>query len=299
MIDFVAPVLDPKCLPVRARVRSFGVVIDLLADSDAALAGLLRCVPPTTVPSASRRVDREYAVRSKGRCRCGQAHRSNDLFINGSWRKSGHDLGELAPVLQRNMKLWVAENAPQFVFVHAGAVGWRGRAILVPGSSLSGKTTLTAALLERGATYLSDEYAVLDERGRVHPYAQPLAVRETPNDLQIDTPAEHFGACRQDMALSVAMVIVTRYRSTAHWSARPMRSVQVTKALLTHTVAAQRSPERSMRVVTTVGLQARGYGHVRGEAGATAERILATFDVSHLATFGFVEPGVRNHASVQ
>jgi hypothetical protein len=50
-------------------------------------------------------------------------------------------------------------------------------AIVLPGRSFAGKTTLTAALLRRGAEYYSDEYAVLDHGGRVHPFARPLRVR--------------------------------------------------------------------------------------------------------------------------
>jgi hypothetical protein len=34
--------------------------------------------------------------------------------------------------------------------------------------SYSGKTTLVSELIRAGATYYSDEYAVIDERGRVH-----------------------------------------------------------------------------------------------------------------------------------
>jgi len=57
-------------------------------------------------------------------------------------------------------------------------VAWRGRAILLPGRSYVGKSTLVMELVRAGAVYYSDEYAVLDARGRVHPFAQPVALRE-------------------------------------------------------------------------------------------------------------------------
>ena len=53
---------------------------------------------------------------------------------------------------------------------HAGVVGWRGRAIVIPGRSHAGKSTLVAELVRRGAVYYCDEFAVLHETGRVHPY---------------------------------------------------------------------------------------------------------------------------------
>ena len=72
----------------------------------------------------------------------------------------------------------VAERAPNHLFVHAGVVGWEGRAIVMPGASFAGKTTLVQAWLEAGATYYSDEFAVLDRAGRVHPFARPLTIRD-------------------------------------------------------------------------------------------------------------------------
>ena len=51
-------------------------------------------------------------------------------------------------------------------------------AIVMPGASFAGKTTMVRAWLEAGATYYSDEFAVLDRTGRVHPFARPLAIRE-------------------------------------------------------------------------------------------------------------------------
>ena len=40
---------------------------------------------------------------------------------------------------EANVQLYVAEMSPEHVFVHAGVVSWRGRAILLPGRSFSGK----------------------------------------------------------------------------------------------------------------------------------------------------------------
>jgi hypothetical protein len=41
---------------------------------------------------------------------------------------------------------------------------------------MSGKTILVRTLLAQGAGYMSDEYAVINPTGRVHPYARPLSV---------------------------------------------------------------------------------------------------------------------------
>jgi hypothetical protein len=46
--------------------------------------------------------------------------------------------------------------------IHAGAVGWEGRCVLLPAPHDSGKTTLTAALTASGFPYFSDEAALID-----------------------------------------------------------------------------------------------------------------------------------------
>src|SRR4051795_11448280 len=64
---------------------------------------------------------------------------------------------------------------------HAGVVGWRGVAIVIPGRRATGKSTLVAELVRRGAVYYSDAFAVLDEAGRVHPYRRTLG-QDVPAD---------------------------------------------------------------------------------------------------------------------
>jgi hypothetical protein len=66
----------------------------------------------------------------------------------------------------------------RFVFVHAGVVETAGRACVLVGDSGSGKTSTVAALLNRGASYLSDEVALLDpETSEVWPFHIPMAVK--------------------------------------------------------------------------------------------------------------------------
>jgi len=64
------------------------------------------------------------------------------------------------------------------VFVHAGAVEMGGRACMLVGDSGAGKTSTVAALLTRGATYLSDEVGLLDpETNDIVPFHLPMAIK--------------------------------------------------------------------------------------------------------------------------
>jgi len=66
----------------------------------------------------------------------------------------------------------------RLVFVHAGAVEVAGRACLLVGDSGAGKTSTVAALLAQGATYLSDEVALIDpDTGHVIPFHLPMTIK--------------------------------------------------------------------------------------------------------------------------
>ncbi len=78
----------------------------------------------------------------------------------------GQIVGTLATLLQR------------LLFIHAGAVAFAGRGVILVGQSGAGKTSTVAALVRKGAAYLSDEVALLDPvTGTVAPFVLPMAVK--------------------------------------------------------------------------------------------------------------------------
>ncbi len=66
----------------------------------------------------------------------------------------------------------------RLLFVHAGAVEFAGRGVILVGRSGAGKTSTVATLVRKGAAYLSDEVALLDPAtGVITPFALPMAVK--------------------------------------------------------------------------------------------------------------------------
>ena len=77
----------------------------------------------------------------------------------------------------------VASLPPDRVPIHAGAIVTNVGAVLLPGASGAGKTSLVAALARAGHAYATDETAIIDvETGRLRPY--PRALRFKPGGLQ-------------------------------------------------------------------------------------------------------------------
>jgi hypothetical protein len=183
------------------------------------------------------------------------------------------------------MKMYVAEMARRRVFVHAGAVGCGGKAIIIPGRSFSGKSSLVAELVRCGATYYSDEYAVLDAQGRVHPYPQPLAMRTSASAKQRKSWAGDIGGVTGTKPLPVGLVVVTRYEACERWRPEPLSAGQAILELLDDTVPARRKPEVVVAALRRAVTGAVAFKGARGEASETAELILDRCDFhpdSHL-----------------
>lgn len=194
------------------------------------------------------------------------------LFHNLQRRARTLSSDEALATLESELQLCVGEWAPERVFVHAGVVGWQGRALLLPGLSFAGKSTLVRELLDAGAEYLSDEFAVLDEQGRVHPYPRRLALRRS-GGVDRRTASELGGrVCTRPLQVGAVAHLRHHPEGTTHlrWLA-PGRAIL---ELLGHALAAHRDPQRVLRVVQRLATSAVHVRGLRGEAAASVEPLL-------------------------
>jgi hypothetical protein len=177
-------------------------------------------------------------------------------------------------MLDSQMRLYIAASARDWLFVHAGVVARDGRALAIPGDSFSGKTTLVRALVEAGATYYSDEYAVLDGGGAVHPYARPLSIRGGDDDATRERQPAEIGAVAGEEQAALGVVVVTRYREGGQWQPKRLSTGQGLIELMANTVPAQERPEESLRTLRRAVAGATVLQSDRGEAGPVASALL-------------------------
>jgi hypothetical protein len=169
----------------------------------------------------------------------------------------------------------IASLSPRRVFVHAGAVGWQGRAIIIPGASLSGKSTLVAELVRAGATYLSDEFAVLDCGGRVYPFPKPIALRPTPGSTkQVNVPVEAFGGRVGKRSIPLGFIVLTGYEEGARWQPKVLSPGRGVLGLLSNSPAGQIAPTRVLRILRGMAKRATTISSPRGEAADIVPRLL-------------------------
>lgn len=238
------------------------------------LQSFLEHLPPVWSPASKPTVDVLYSVLVGGEGSRPGVRRFNLLYADHFRLCRSLNMEDLYRYFAADVQLRVAEEAPNRSFVHAGVVGWRGRAIVIPGDSFCGKTTLVKELVRNGATYYSDEYAVLDRRGRVHPYALPLSVREGSSEHPAKYTAEELGGVAGSRPLPVGLVVVSRYEEGAQWRPRRLSQGRGLLALLASTVSARRQPQAALATMTEVVRQAAIVKGVRGEVEHAAMSIL-------------------------
>lgn len=85
---------------------------------------------------------------------------------------------EVLPHVEWAINTLVATRMSEYLQVHASVVARGGAAIVCPGGPGQGKTTLAAALLTRGWSYLSDEFALFDpDTQLLEPYPKALCIK--------------------------------------------------------------------------------------------------------------------------
>ena len=177
-------------------------------------------------------------------------------------------------LLDAQIRLFIAAATPDWIFVHAGVVALEGRALVAPGESFSGKTTLVTDLVLAGATYYSDEYAVFDAMGLVHPYPRRLSIRSRDGSATRELHVSEVGGLAGEESAPVATVVLTRYRAGATWQPERRSSGRGLVALLANTVPAQDRPRESLSALSKALAGATILEGDRGEAGPVAEALL-------------------------
>ena len=139
---------------------AYGVRIGLRVDCSALLDALERDPARMSLPVGWRPVgddepDGPVSVRYELLTSApGGASPSYRVYAGRNLVADVRGLSDAGWALAAHAEPFVAERAPDHLFVHAGVVGWEGRAIVMPGASFAGKTTLVAGLARGGCDVL-------------------------------------------------------------------------------------------------------------------------------------------------
>lgn len=219
-------------------------------------------LPPLDIPSRAVPPLRRYSVVPEG-----------DLFaVTRARRHSSpaRSAGSAADLVVDDVEVALSRAIDGRILVHAGAVGWRGRAILVPGRSGSGKSELVAALVRAGAEYLSDEFAVLDREGRVQPYRRPMALRRPSGTTRVAVDTDPPAAT----SVRVGGIAFLRYRPATAWHPRAISSGAALLGLLENTLSCRFRLDDARPILRRVVASATAIAGDRPEADEAAPLLL-------------------------
>jgi hypothetical protein len=200
----------------RLAFVSHGVKTTLQVTEPAALLPIKLRLPPGWREAKDSGGQPEYSLVVGNEQAPAGLDRLHLLFRGVSLISAAYKLEPVLGALESELDRRVASlAAPERIFIQAGVVGWRGRAIVVCGGPQSGTSTLVAALLRAGALYYSDQYAVLDYEGRVHPYARPLWLCTGAQVNPVRYRPEELGARSGSQILEIGTVVFSSYRPGA------------------------------------------------------------------------------------
>lgn len=260
--------------------QAFGVKIEIRADETELLGDIYtkleRVFPNGLELAMETEIEYRFYIKS---VETGKY----ELYRNGEklCEDGGREL--FLNMVESHLRVTVAEFAVGKVFLHAGVVGWKGRAIVIPATSFSGKTTLVAELVKKGALYYSDEYAVVNTLGNVEPFPKWLSLRGiTDAFTQDDCPVESLGGTAGTKPIPVGMVLIAKYKSgkkiPRRWQPRQLTQGEAMMEIIPHTLPIRNKPKFVLEVLNKLTDRAIIIRTVRGEAAEFAETLLGYFE---------------------
>lgn len=259
--------------------ESFGVVVSVGATL-AAHADKFRRMLEIALPENFKLIDKPIAAEHTF-----FIEYSNDkilkMFQDGEYLKETDSELRFFNYLESVVRLTVGEYAKSKLFLHAGVVALNGKALVIPAKSFQGKTTLVRELVLRGAVYFSDEYAVLDADGLVHPFPKTLSVRGIIDEYtQVEVSVESLGGKAGSNPCPVGMVLITGYSENAVWQPEILSAGAGIMEIIPHTLAIRKQTKFALQVLNKIASRAIICKSLRGEAFDFAEKILEFFETN-------------------
>ena len=187
------------------------------------------------------------------------------------------DPGYVAAILLDEVTRALTSDSRSLVF-HAAAVAWRDRAVVLPGRTGAGKSTLAASLVRRGCTFLSDEIACIDDDHAVCSFPRPFAFKrrglavaqrwfdidaaagltlETPTGTLV--PACLLGGVDYSRAWKAGAIVFPTWAEGTSLEVQPMSRAETALGLMASLVNARNLPGHGLGDVVRLAQHVRGY----------------------------------------
>lgn len=202
-----------------------------------------------------------------------------DVIRNGEFITRGTDDFFSFRHLSGLIRLSVAEFSRDLIFLHAGAVGWRGKGIVLPGVSFAGKSTLVYELVKLGAEYYSDDLAIFDHAGHLLPFPRTISMRTRETYFEMyEVDAAEIGT-KGTQPIPVGLVFFTTYRARSRWRPKTLSRGEGILEMVPFTLPLRHHADLGLRVLNTVAIGATMAKSDRGDATIAARKLLELLDM--------------------
>ncbi len=244
--------------PETITISAHGVQVTVAAAESSVLRTLCDVLPRGwSASSRAREADTGHSDLTV--LRLDHRYRIRDA----SGREYGCPERELAVwMLRRQVGRHVAARLVGRTVLRAAVVLHESGAILLPALALAGTSTLVDALVDLGARFRSDDYAVIDPEGSVVDSAGTLG--EAPHS--------------EPLPMRVALVALAVYSKAATWSPTALSEAQAVVALTPYAVSLGERPGEAIVALHHVVSGATLLQGERGDAQSTAKALIDLLD---------------------
>lgn len=195
------------------------------------------------------------------------------ICINAQRISSAIDSGGAALAAVKALDDAVVANLRNLRAVHAGAVSLKGKALLIPGSTHAGKSSLVAELIRRGGELLSDEYALVDEEGRIHSYPRPMLLRNGSPQQSLVLPQD-LNASFAHRPVPARWIMALDYDPQTGWNIKEISQGEAVMLLLCNTPHEMEQSPQMISYFSRLAAQVVCYSGTRGDVADAADRVL-------------------------
>jgi hypothetical protein len=250
----------------------FGIKIGIRMDTPEFFENLRKILPPGSREIPFEETDKTFSIVAAAGTNLRGFYIETDGQTKLAQKFEVFEASSLTAI-QNKIQLTLALTAPpKMYFFHAGAVSFENIGIIITGKSFTGKTTLVKEFIKNGAKYYSDDCAVLDSEGYLHPYPNPLAVREA--DGRNFLSAEFFGAETGIEPVRLEYILITEYQKNAVWNPQAVKPGEGGFKLLEHffyRMSVRRKPTETLEFLAKLTQQAKVFKSPRNEAKAVVK----------------------------
>ena len=266
--------------PHQCSVAGWGVSARLSASREVLLRSALRGVPPGFRTSRRPLSGPLLPFRTSAGAIL--------TTLEGRAIRLGVSRKQVTAYVESRLESLASTHSPRFAFLHAGCVEIDGHAIVLPGRSCAGKSTLVAEFVKRGARYLSDDLVPIDARLRAHPFPRPIGIRPVQGGAATKASLTSLGLEPATRPRPIAFIWCGSFEPLVGISSfAPQSAAQAFAALLAHAPGAQVRPEVIVPILAGIARTVPVFVGVRGEASEIVDAIRARLkrSVSKPATY--------------